>query len=162
MPLLGTSSPGWYFLGTVWTWLDHNIFIPKSRRRFYIKGFLKLLARLRAVTARILETLTLLVLCLSKLPSRRARMRKINGLRYNPGTLSAQSSIQIIMAKILSVHSSEVLKTTRQLLLEQQGFSVCSALTLAEAEALGKPERWTWPWLAMVSAARRNERSPTR
>lgn len=45
------------------------------------------------------------------------------------------------MAKILSVASSEVLKTTRQLLLEQQGFSVCSALTLNEVETLGKAEK---------------------
>jgi len=42
------------------------------------------------------------------------------------------------MATILSVASSEVLKTTRQLLLEQQGFSVCSALDLAEVESIGK------------------------
>lgn len=42
------------------------------------------------------------------------------------------------MGKILSVSSSEVLKTTRQLLLEQEGFSVCSALNLAEVESLGK------------------------
>jgi hypothetical protein len=42
------------------------------------------------------------------------------------------------MAKILSVSSSEVLKTTRQLLLEHQGFTVCSALTLAQVEAQGK------------------------
>ena len=45
------------------------------------------------------------------------------------------------MARILSVSSSEVLKTTRQLLLEQQGFSVCSALTLAEAESFVKAEK---------------------
>jgi len=45
------------------------------------------------------------------------------------------------MGKILSVASSEVLKTTRRLLLEQQGFSVCSALTLAEVESLGKTEQ---------------------
>ena len=45
------------------------------------------------------------------------------------------------MATILSVASSEVLKTTRQLLLEQQGFSVCSALTLAEVESIGKTEK---------------------
>jgi hypothetical protein len=48
------------------------------------------------------------------------------------------------MAKILSVASSEVLKTTRQLLLEQQGFAVCSALTVEEVPALGKEERWIW------------------
>jgi hypothetical protein len=41
------------------------------------------------------------------------------------------------MAKILSVSSSEVLSTTRQLLLEHQGFTVCAALTLAQ-EALGQ------------------------
>ena len=45
------------------------------------------------------------------------------------------------MGKILSVSSSEVLKTTRRLLLEQQGFSVCSALTMAEVESLGKTEQ---------------------
>jgi hypothetical protein len=45
------------------------------------------------------------------------------------------------MGKILSVASSEVLKTTRRLLLEHQGFSVCSALTLAEVESLGKTEQ---------------------
>jgi hypothetical protein len=45
------------------------------------------------------------------------------------------------MARILSVASSEILKTTRQLLLEQQGFSVCSALTLKEVETLGKDEK---------------------
>ncbi|MGZ4829162.1 MAG: hypothetical protein ACXV8M_07315 [Candidatus Angelobacter sp.] len=45
------------------------------------------------------------------------------------------------MAKILSVASGEVLKTTRQLLLEQQGFAVCSALTMAEVEALGQSEK---------------------
>ena len=45
------------------------------------------------------------------------------------------------MAKILSVASSEVLRTTRQLLLEQQGFAVCSALTVEEVHALGKEER---------------------
>jgi hypothetical protein len=44
------------------------------------------------------------------------------------------------MAKILSVAYSEVLKTTRQLLLEQQGFSVHSALNLAEIESMGKIE----------------------
>jgi len=45
------------------------------------------------------------------------------------------------MAKILSVASNEVLKTTRQLLLEHKGFTVCSALTLADVEALGKNEK---------------------
>ena len=45
------------------------------------------------------------------------------------------------MAKILSVASSEVLKTTRQLLLEQQGFAVCSALDLAEVESIGKKDK---------------------
>jgi hypothetical protein len=45
------------------------------------------------------------------------------------------------MARILSVASSEILRTTRQLLLEQQGFSVCSALTLADIELLGKTEK---------------------
>jgi len=42
------------------------------------------------------------------------------------------------MAKILSVASSDALKTTRQLLLEQQGFSVASAQTLGEVESVGK------------------------
>ena len=46
------------------------------------------------------------------------------------------------MGKILSVASSGVLKTTRRLLLEHQGFIVCSALDLAEVESLGKtPEQ---------------------
>jgi hypothetical protein len=59
-------------------------------------------------------------------------------VRYNPANLLAQSSVQELMAKILSVTSSEMLKTTRQLLLEQQGYSVCSALNLGEVDALGK------------------------
>jgi hypothetical protein len=42
------------------------------------------------------------------------------------------------MATILSVASSEVLKTTRKLLLEQQGFSVYSALNLVDVDILGK------------------------
>jgi CheY-like chemotaxis protein len=42
------------------------------------------------------------------------------------------------MAKILSVASTEVLRTTRQLLLEQQGYSVISAVNLSEVEALAK------------------------
>ncbi len=45
------------------------------------------------------------------------------------------------MAKILSVAASEVLKTTRQLLLEQEGYSVCSALNLVEVETLAKTEK---------------------
>ena len=45
------------------------------------------------------------------------------------------------MARILSVASSEVLMTTRKLLLEQQGFSVCSALNLAQVEILGNREK---------------------
>jgi hypothetical protein len=45
------------------------------------------------------------------------------------------------MARILSVASSEVLKTTRQMLLEQEGHFVCSALTLTEVEALGQTEK---------------------
>jgi len=44
------------------------------------------------------------------------------------------------MAKILSVAGSEVLRTTRQLLLEQEGYSVCSALNLTEVEILAKTE----------------------
>jgi hypothetical protein len=43
------------------------------------------------------------------------------------------------MATILSVAFSEVLKTTRHLLLEQQGFAVQSALDLAEIESMEKP-----------------------
>ena len=42
------------------------------------------------------------------------------------------------MAKILSVAFNEILKTTRHLLLEQQGFSVYSVLNLAEIEAIDK------------------------
>lgn len=45
------------------------------------------------------------------------------------------------MATILSVASNEVLKTTRQLLLEHKGFTVWSALTLAEVEALGNNKK---------------------
>jgi len=45
------------------------------------------------------------------------------------------------MAKILSVAGSEVLRTTRQLLLEQEGYSVCSALNLAEVEMLARTEK---------------------
>jgi hypothetical protein len=45
------------------------------------------------------------------------------------------------MPKILSVASTEILKTTRELLLEHQGFVVCSALTLAEVEVLGPIEK---------------------
>jgi hypothetical protein len=44
------------------------------------------------------------------------------------------------MAKILSVAFSEILKTTRQLLLEQQGFSVYSVLNLSEIESMQKME----------------------
>jgi hypothetical protein len=46
------------------------------------------------------------------------------------------------MAKILSVASNEVLGTTRQLLLEQEGHSVFSALTLEEVEGLGAAEKF--------------------
>ncbi len=42
------------------------------------------------------------------------------------------------MARILSVANSEILKTTRQLLLEQKGHWVCSALSLAEVEKLAQ------------------------
>jgi len=42
------------------------------------------------------------------------------------------------MATLLSVSSTEVLKTTRQLLLEQQGHSVFSALNLEEVQKLGQ------------------------
>lgn len=45
------------------------------------------------------------------------------------------------MAKILSVASNKVLSTTRQLLLEQEGFSVCSALTQADVEKIGETEK---------------------
>ncbi|HKD82830.1 MAG TPA: hypothetical protein VKH81_24285 [Candidatus Angelobacter sp.] len=44
------------------------------------------------------------------------------------------------MARILSVASSEVLKTTRQMLLEQEGHTVCSALSLDEVEGLKQTE----------------------
>jgi len=40
------------------------------------------------------------------------------------------------MAKILSVASTEILKTTRRLLLEQEGHCVYSALDLADIEKL--------------------------
>ncbi|HET9837151.1 MAG TPA: hypothetical protein VFR84_02880 [Candidatus Angelobacter sp.] len=40
--------------------------------------------------------------------------------------------------RILSVASTEPLKTTRQLLLEQQGHKVYSALTLADVEGLAE------------------------
>ena len=46
------------------------------------------------------------------------------------------------MAKILSVASNEVLGRTRQLLLEQEGYSVLSALTLEEVERLGPAEKF--------------------
>jgi hypothetical protein len=58
-------------------------------------------------------------------------------IRKNQGSIQLKS----FMATILSVASNEVLQTTRQLLLEQQGFNVCSALTLAEVESLGKIEK---------------------
>ena len=45
------------------------------------------------------------------------------------------------MATILSIASTEVLKKTRELLLEHKGFTVYSALTLAEVEAMGKTEK---------------------
>jgi hypothetical protein len=45
------------------------------------------------------------------------------------------------MARILSVASSEILMTTRELLLKHQGFDVCSALTLEEIETLGQREK---------------------
>ncbi len=45
------------------------------------------------------------------------------------------------MAKVLSVAATEVLKTTRQLLLEQEGHSVFSALSLEEVEKLGQTEK---------------------
>jgi len=45
------------------------------------------------------------------------------------------------MATILSVASSEVLRTTRQLLLEQEGFGVRSALDLPEIEQLDPSEK---------------------
>jgi len=49
-------------------------------------------------------------------------------------TTKSESSI-----RILSVASNEPLKTTRQLLLEQQGYEVYSVLALAEVEAI-QPE----------------------
>ncbi len=45
------------------------------------------------------------------------------------------------MAKILSVASNEILGTTRQLLLEQEGFSVSSALSLPDVEKIGPTEK---------------------
>jgi hypothetical protein len=57
------------------------------------------------------------------------------------GIIRKNSKLNLIptfMAKILSVSSSEVLNTTRRLLLEHKGFTVCPALTLAQVEALGK------------------------
>jgi DNA-binding response OmpR family regulator len=45
------------------------------------------------------------------------------------------------MATVLSVASTEVLKTTRRLLLEQEGHSVFSALSLEEVEQLGQREK---------------------
>ncbi|HEU4416174.1 MAG TPA: hypothetical protein VFT65_15410 [Candidatus Angelobacter sp.] len=45
------------------------------------------------------------------------------------------------MATILSVASTEVLRTTRQLLLEQQGYSVCSATSLDEVKNLAHTEK---------------------
>lgn len=45
------------------------------------------------------------------------------------------------MAKVLSVSSTEVLKTTRQLLLEQAGHIVFSALNLDEVEKLDQMEK---------------------
>ena|SRR5438270_9593220 len=45
------------------------------------------------------------------------------------------------MAKILSVASTEILSTTRQLLLEQEGFAVYSAQTLAEVEKVTQTEK---------------------
>lgn len=46
------------------------------------------------------------------------------------------------MARILSVASSEVLKMTRQMLLEQEGHTVCSALSLADIEVLPRTEKF--------------------
>lgn len=45
------------------------------------------------------------------------------------------------MPKILSVAFTDVLSKTRQLQLEQQGYSVCSIRDLSEIEALGKTEK---------------------
>src|SRR5262245_13303405 len=45
------------------------------------------------------------------------------------------------MASILSVASSEVLKTTRRLLLENEGHAVYSALTLQDVEKMGRLEK---------------------
>ena len=61
-------------------------------------------------------------------------------LGYNPAN-SKDSLASENMAKILSVASSEVLSTTRQLLLEQAGFSVCPALTLADVEKIHPMEK---------------------
>jgi hypothetical protein len=51
--------------------------------------------------------------------------------------LTLNSEAQI---RILSVASNEPLKTTRQLLLEQQGYCVYSALLLADVEAVAKSD----------------------
>ncbi len=45
------------------------------------------------------------------------------------------------MANILSVASNETLQTTRQLLLQQEGHSVASAITMAEVEHICKKEK---------------------
>ncbi len=45
------------------------------------------------------------------------------------------------MAKILSVASTEPLKTTRQLLLQHEGYAVRSVLTLAEVETMDGKEK---------------------
>jgi CheY-like chemotaxis protein len=68
-----------------------------------------------------------------------SRIYPVSLLRYNPPNPKRNS--QPNMAKILSVASNEVLRTTRQLLLEQAGFSVYSALTLAEVEEIGQTEK---------------------
>ena len=45
------------------------------------------------------------------------------------------------MARVLSVASTEMLKTTRQLLLEQEGHFVLSAVSPEEVEKLGQTEK---------------------
>jgi hypothetical protein len=59
-----------------------------------------------------------------------------SGIIAPPLTNNSESKI-----RILSVASSEALKTTRQMLLEQEGYHVFSVLTLADVEELGPSEQ---------------------
>src|SRR5262249_29641729 len=64
-------------------------------------------------------------------------------LPYRPAQVNRATPIINLtpMVKILSVASSDILKTTRQLLLEKEGFAVRSALNLSDVEALGETEK---------------------